>query len=227
MARRHHLLSPLGKLPFLEQPAADRGVVDTEALLLALDQRRLAPLLRAEARVDLGHGMIERHDADVLDQTCEEQLLAVLDADDASEHVARRCAEQRAAPVERIVEAAGLVGRLPGFQQRERQRERDRGVQADDHQRLLEILGLALARVHRRVGDAQNFGGDGGIEGEDIGDARDVDLRIVGELDDLRRDSGGARQTVAAFDLFPEFWRNQGRPPFRRARRPIDNAGRR
>ena len=54
VARRHHLLSPLGELPFLEQPAADRGVIDAETLLLALDQRRLAPLLRTEARIDSG-----------------------------------------------------------------------------------------------------------------------------------------------------------------------------
>ena len=116
MARRHHLLSPLRELPLLEQPAADRGVVDAETLLLALDQRRLAPLLRHRGpRRDLGHGVIERHDADVLDEAREEQLLAVLDADDAGEHVARRRPEQRAAPIEWIVEAARLIGRRQDF----------------------------------------------------------------------------------------------------------------
>ncbi len=96
VARGDDLLSTFGELPLLEQPAADGRMVDAETLLLALDQRRLAPLLRTEPRVQLGHGVIERHDADVLDQAREKQLFAVLDADDAREHVARR--RSRTAP---------------------------------------------------------------------------------------------------------------------------------
>ena len=108
VARGNDLLGPLRELPLLEQPAADRRMVDAETLLLALDQCRLAPLLGAEAGVEIGNGVIERHDADVLYQAREEQLLAVLDADDARKHVARRRAKQRAPPVERVVEPARL-----------------------------------------------------------------------------------------------------------------------
>src|SRR5690606_35255026 len=87
---RDDLLRALRELPALEQPAADDGVIDAEPLLLARDQRGLTDLLGAELLVEAGHGPVERHHTDVLNQAGEEQLLAVLDADGAREHVACR-----------------------------------------------------------------------------------------------------------------------------------------
>ena len=89
MARGDDLLSALRELPFLQQKAADDGVVDAEALGFAGDQRSLMDLLVVEALVEIGNRAVEGHQADVLYEAREKQLLDVLDADRAREHVAR------------------------------------------------------------------------------------------------------------------------------------------
>jgi hypothetical protein len=90
---------------------------------------------------------------------------------------------------------------LPRLQQRERQRERDGGVQTDDHQRLTQVFGLALPRIHRRVGYAQNLRRDGRIESEDLGDSGHIGFGVVRKPDDLRRDTRRSRQVLAALEL--------------------------
>ena len=89
VARCDHLLSSVGELPLFQQPAADDGMVDTETLPFALDERGLMDLLVPEPLVQVGNRSIERHQADVLNQAGEKELLAVLDADRLGEHVAR------------------------------------------------------------------------------------------------------------------------------------------
>src|SRR6185369_18083077 len=46
MARGHDLLGALRKLPAIEQPTAHGGVIDSDLLLLALDDRGLTDLAR-------------------------------------------------------------------------------------------------------------------------------------------------------------------------------------
>ena len=150
--------------------------------------------------------MIERHEADVLNEAREEQLLAVLDADRAREHVARGRRQQRAAPVERIVEPAGLRPTLC----------HDFSSENDSASEIVAFKPMTISACRRfsvlrwraYIGEfaiRRIFAVMAGIEREHVGDSSHVGFGIVGELDDLGRDSGRARQVVAAFDLLSEF----------------------
>ena len=71
--------------------------------------------------------------------------------------------------------------------QREAERQGQRGVQADDHQRLAQVLARPALGIECGVGDSQDFGRHRRVAADRLGDFGHLDVRIAGERDDFRR----------------------------------------
>ena len=149
----------------------------------------MVALVQVRAAIQIGQRLIERQNADILQQRGEEYLLRHGLAQGIGERARGGCGDQRAAPVERVIDAVHLAG-AQRLYQREAQGEGQGRIQAEHHQRLAQILALAPLRVERRIGDAQHLGGKRRIQAQHLRDFAHLDLGIAGELDDVARHAG-------------------------------------
>ena len=84
-------------------------MVDLQTLLFVRGEGGVIALQRLRAAVQVGHRFIEREHADVLQQCGEEDLFRDRLAHCVGERAGGGGGKQRAAPVERIVEAIGFA----------------------------------------------------------------------------------------------------------------------
>jgi hypothetical protein len=97
--------------------------------------------------------------------------------------------EQGAAPVQRMVDAVGFRA-AQALDEGKTQGQRQGGIQSEHDQGLAQAFAFSALGVERRVGDAQHLGRQGGVQAQRPGDLGELDFRIAGEFDDVRRHTG-------------------------------------
>ena len=193
MAVFNGAVQALRQVPGAHQPSADVGVIGLQALLLVLGERRVVALQLFAVAIQIGHGLIERQHADVLQQRRQEYLFRQRLTHGIAERARRGRGQQGAAPIELVIQTIGF--RAPQrFDQREAQGEGQRGIESQHHQRLAQVFALAALRIQRRIGDAQNFAGQRRVHAQGLGDLAHFDFRILRQLDDVRRHSRRRRE---------------------------------
>ena len=96
----------------------------------------------------IGLRLIERQNADILQQGGEKYLLRHGLAQGIGERARGGGGDQGAAPVQRVIDAVYFAG-AQALHQREAQGQGQSRIQAEHHQRLAQILALAPLRVER------------------------------------------------------------------------------
>jgi hypothetical protein len=104
-----------------------------------------------------------------------------------TESACRGGGKQAAAPIAWIVDA-GRAQSAHGIDQGEAQRQGERRIEPDDHQRLTQILTRAALCVKSGVGDTQNFCRHRGIAPNGLRDLGHFDVGIARKGDDVRGD---------------------------------------
>jgi hypothetical protein len=205
VARAHGLADALRQIPGLEQHLGKAGVIAPELRDFVGDPVRVRGGLR-QLPVEIARCAVERQHCHVLEQGSEEDVFGVTDFRGLAERPGRGGGKQRAAPEPRVVDA-DRPQRAHGRNQRKAQRQGQRGVQADDHQRLAQVLARPALGVERRIRDSQDFGGHRRVAADRLGHFRHLDVRIAGERDDFRGDSRRAREVHLCFQAVFEVWR--------------------
>ncbi len=168
-------------------------MIGIEPPLLELGECAVVALIHLGVAIQIGQRLIEREDADILQQRREKYLLGHGLAQRVGERARRGRRDQRPAPIERVVDAVRLAG-AQRLHQGEAQRQRQGRVQSEHDQRLAQILALAPLGVEGRVRDAQHLGGQRGVHAEHLGHFAHLDIRIARELDDMSRDARRGRE---------------------------------
>ena len=190
MAALDGVIQARGQIPPLHQPAADVRMIDLQALLFVLGERAMVALQSFPLRVQIGHGLVQRQHAHILEQRRQKNFFSQGLMHGVAERARRGCRQQSAAPVQCIAQAVRFAA-AQGLHQGETQGESQRGIQSQHHQRLAQILALAALRIQRRIGDAQNFRRQSRVHAQGLGDLAHLDVRILREFDDVRRHARG------------------------------------
>ena len=101
-------VQPLRQVPGPHQPAADSGMIGLQAFLFVFGERRVIALQFFSVAIQIGHGLIERQHADILQQRREEDFFGQRLAHGVAERARRGCRQQCAAPVKFVVQAVRL-----------------------------------------------------------------------------------------------------------------------
>ena len=203
----HRLGQAQRHVPALQQPRADLGVVMAELLALVRREFAVLALQLAGAAVEFRYGTIQGEDADVLHEAGEEQLLEERVSGGLAQAARGDPAQEAAPPVERVVHAVGL-GAAQRLDQRKRQGQRERRVQAEHDQCLAQGLAAPSLGVERRVGDAQHLRDERRVHRDRGGDPPEVEVGVLGEFDQPRRHAGRGRKAGERAQVSVEFWRH-------------------
>ena len=108
----------------------------------------MAALVQVRAAIQIRQRLIERENADILQQRGEEYFLRHGLPQGVGESPRGGCGDQGAAPVVRVIDAVRLAG-AQALHQREAQGQGQGRIQAEHHQGLAQILALAPLGVER------------------------------------------------------------------------------
>ena len=175
--------------PAFEQPRADHAMVGLQHGFLVFREFEVRNLERRDVVIDFGRDFVDREHTDVLQQRSQEDLLRVAASEFTGEQFAPGRGQQRAPPV--CVEIEPLVGVLGDRRdQREAERQCQRGVQSEYDQRLSQVRTLPAACIQCRVRDAHDFRRQCRVGADGVCDGTEIGLGILCEFDDLQRDRG-------------------------------------
>jgi hypothetical protein len=192
----------VGELPALGEHGADVGVLDLEGGELGFDELAVVALgLREDGGVVASHGAEESHDADVLEEAGDEDLIAVLGAGGFDEAFAADGGEEAAAPVVLVVEAVVLAG-VDGGDEGEAQDEGFDGGEAEHDEGFVDGAAALAEAVEGRVDGAEDLDGEALVVLDGLGEFGEADVLVGAELDDLEGHRGQRRERRARQDLF-------------------------
>jgi hypothetical protein len=174
-----------GQVPFLHQPAADMRMIHLQALLFVLGEHAMLALQLFSQRVQVGHGVVQRQHAHILQQRRQEDLFCQGLVHGVRERAGCGCGQQGAAPVQSIAQAVRFAA-PQGLDQGKTQGQGQSGVQSQHHQGLAQIFTLAALGVQRRIGDTQNFRREGRIHAQGLRDLAHPYVRVLCEFNDVR-----------------------------------------
>ena len=205
VARADGLADALGQIPGLEQHLRKARVIAPELGDFVADPVRVRGRLRQLA-VEVARRPVQRQDRHVLQQSGQEDVFGVSDLGRFAKTPRRGRGEEGAAPEPRVVDA-DRAQRAHGGHQGKAQREGQRGVQADDHQRLAQVVARPALRVERRIRNPEDLGRHRRVAADRVGHFRHFDVRIAGERDDFRGDPRRTGEVDLGFQPIFEVWR--------------------
>ena len=134
----------------------------------------------------------------VLEQGGQEDVFGMADLDRLAEGPGGGGGQQGPAPETGVVDTDRAERPHRGHQ-REAERQRERGVQTDDYQRLPQVLARPALGVKRGIGDSQDFRRHRRVAADRLGHFGHLDVGVAGEGDDFRGDPRRAGEVHLGF----------------------------
>ena len=208
MAAGYRIHQVLGKVPTLEQPGADLGVIRIQRRALDALHPGMVQLRRSKVLVESRHGSVQCEHPDILQQSGKKQVFRGQlghGIGSTADYPAAGRNGQRAAPEQFVIHTL-IVRTGKGSQQGKTQRQTQRSVEAEQRDCLAQILSLAFVSVQGRVGDAEDLGRQSRVKADGVRQGRHADVGILTELNDSRGYAGRGGQVGTLFQPGQEYF---------------------
>ena len=195
----------IGQIPPLGQPAADLGMGDSQNPLLGLADIEIfrAHHLQNLDKI-LGKVLAENQLADIVQNASGKSLSLDPVVQLAGQQSGRHPAGDAVLP--ELLAIEGTVGAATGktLQHRNTQSQALHGLETENHHRVIDRGDFARESVEGRIGQFEDFGGEGLVGRNDARDISRRGLRIVYQADYLSNHGRQGRQTDDALGYLSE-----------------------